>query len=1020
MCGRCLMAGFLTHEDGGSLGGVLFGDYELEEKIASGGMGVVYRARQVKLGRVVALKMLKSGRLSDVMERRRFTTEAEAVAQLEHPNIVPIHEVGECEEQPFYTMRLIEGGRSGMDLKGADFRTAAETLSAIARAVHFAHQRGILHRDLKPANILLDADGAPFVADFGLAKFMENDSSLTVSGAVLGTPAYMAPEVAAGGARAATVAADVYSLGSMLYEWTTGRAPFRAETTMEMLRKIAQEEPAAPSSVNVRVPRDLATIALKCLSKSPDKRYATAAALAEDLGRWLRGEAIAARPVSAWERTARWCRRKPALAALLAVSVAGAAAFVIQTQFANRRLAEESAASQTQARLAREAEARATASSREARQSAYFSDVFAASRARLANDYTLARRLLAGQAEDLRGLEWHVVNKTCQEDAPALAIQATGAVRSIAIAPGGQHVFGVDEAGVHAWSLRDGRMAGELVPESDLLKSCSQVLVDPAGQWVAFVTDRSGTSIWKWPGLAPVKVLPGDKAHAALSGDGARLLVRTQSAGAEAEGTLYETATWKVLRTFPGCGFTMALNHDGSRLASTLKEETATVVDTATGREVCRLTDGGGQGALAFNQSGTQLASCQWTGYVMLHDAKTGELLEVRDKMGNGVSALAWLGDVCLAAGGANHAVLAWTGPRFSGSAHDHTQAVSCVLWYQPGSQMLSAGYDGRIIFRDILKGNAPGAPAYLSPPFISFAGSRLVTGTTKDQKLALCDPVERRILREFAPPPEAAFLSALDDGSAAFLRMEKPSPAAAFLNTNSLTMPESARQQLKLASAVWLVVVDAQTGAPRREVCLKESKTGNAASAISRDGRVVALQQGKWAVGLWHGVTGDRPREVPVEEDAGRKLLLSPDGSVLYLITTAAWSAVSTADARPLWTAPFPGKTPLYCTANPDMALLAVSLPDGAIAFYSTHDGSRAGALTGHTSQAGECAWTPDGTRLISTTGMGDVRLWDVPGRREIATPGHYAGLVHTLCVTGDGQHLLMGSYQGNFVTVP
>ena len=309
LCGRCLMSGFLAHESGPALGGVRFGDYELEAKIASGGMGVVYRARHTRLGRVVALKMLKSGRLADAVERRRFTTEAEAVAQLEHPHIVPIYEVGECEEQPFYTMRLIEGGRDGTHLKGADFRMAGETLAAIARAVHYAHQRGILHRDLKPANILLDADGAPFVVDFGLAKFMDHDSTLTVSGAVLGTPAYMAPEVAA----------DVYSLGSMLYEWTTGRAPFRAETTMEMLRKIAQEEPASPFSVNGRVPRDLATIALKCLSKSPDKRYATAAALADDLDRWLRGDAIAARPISTWERTARWCRRKPALAALLAV-----------------------------------------------------------------------------------------------------------------------------------------------------------------------------------------------------------------------------------------------------------------------------------------------------------------------------------------------------------------------------------------------------------------------------------------------------------------------------------------------------------------------------------------------------------------------------------------------------------------------------------------------------------------------------------------------------------------------------
>ena len=521
LCASCLMAGFLAHEtDDLAAQGVRFGDYELLERIAGGGMGVVYRARHMTLQRTVALKMLKSGRLSDAVERRRFTTEAEAAARLEHPHIVPIYEVGECEEQPFYTMRLIEGGRSGADVTPGDFAPAAETLAAVARAVHFAHQRGVLHRDLKPANILLDAGGTPFVADFGLAKFMESDAGLTVSGAVLGTPAYMAPEVASGGSRAATVAADVYALGSILYEWTAGRPPFHAASTMEMLRKIAQEEPASPAVQNSRVPRDLATIALKCLHKQPDKRYATAAALADDLDRWRRGEAITARPASPWERAARWCRRRPALAALLAVSAGGSAAFVWQTHSANRRLAEETRTAQTQARLAEEAGARAAASSRAARQAAYFSGVFAASRARLAGDYTLARRLLAQQEaaneeEDLRGLEWQVLHTACQQSPPVLTISAAGPVLSLARAPDGRFVLAVDAAGLHAWDLLDGRPVDGILPattgrpgDSGLRGHCTQVLADPSGRWIATATTDDGTSIWKWTAGLPVSSMP--------------------------------------------------------------------------------------------------------------------------------------------------------------------------------------------------------------------------------------------------------------------------------------------------------------------------------------------------------------------------------------------------------------------------------------------------------------------------------------------------------------------------------
>jgi len=276
-----------------------------------------------------ALKMLLSGEYARPVEVARFLREAQAVAALKHPNIVQIYDVGEVEGRPYFTMELVEGPSLTEQVAGTpqNANRAAQLTATLARAVHVAHQAGIIHRDLKPGNVLLTDDGTPKITDFGLARHFDGDGGLTLDGVRVGTPSYMSPEQISGTSGALGPAADIYALGAILYEMLTGRPPFRAATATETQRQAIEEEPAAPSRLNAKVPRDLETICLKCLHKDPARRYASAAALADDLERYLKGEPIIARPAGSVERLVKWARRHPSSAAMI---LGGAAIMLLE------------------------------------------------------------------------------------------------------------------------------------------------------------------------------------------------------------------------------------------------------------------------------------------------------------------------------------------------------------------------------------------------------------------------------------------------------------------------------------------------------------------------------------------------------------------------------------------------------------------------------------------------------------------------------------------------------------------
>ena len=299
------------------------GDYELLEEVGRGGQGVVFRARQKSLNRIVALKA-SAGQWATKAHLKRFRLEAEAVASLDHPCIVPIYEVGERDGQCYFSMKFIEGGQLDEMVKDApmSIRLAVELIAKVARTVYYAHEHGILHRDIKPGNILLDIQGEPHLTDFGLARLVESESTVTRTLEVLGTPSYMAPEQAAGNNTKLTNATDVYGLGAVLYQLLTSHPPFAGGTTYETIKLLLETEPRQPCLWNLKVDRDLSTICLKCLEKDPQGRYSSALALAEDLERWLRHEPILARRTGIVHRGKKWLQRNPTAAGIAVLSLA--------------------------------------------------------------------------------------------------------------------------------------------------------------------------------------------------------------------------------------------------------------------------------------------------------------------------------------------------------------------------------------------------------------------------------------------------------------------------------------------------------------------------------------------------------------------------------------------------------------------------------------------------------------------------------------------------------------------------
>jgi WD40 repeat protein len=992
--------------------------------VGQGGFGTVFKARDPELDRTVAIKVPRAGNLTDPQELDRFLREARSVAQLRHPSIVSVHEVGQTDGVPYIVSDFVRGVTLAdlLSARRPGFREAAELVADIADALQYAHERGVVHRDVKPSNIMIGEDGRPCVMDFGLAKREAGEITMTIEGQVLGTPAYMSPEQARGEGHDVDGRGDVYSLGVVLYQLLTGELPFRGTQRM-LLHQVLHDEPRSPRSLNEHIPRDLETIALTAMAKEPGRRYATAQAMADDLRRWLKGEPIQARPVGRIERVARWARRRPAVAALLMMSGVTALALVglgVGLYF-NTKLDEAfqgEAAAHTKAEEARKAADAARIQAEEAKkneevqrhiaedakaqadQTSYFHSIFLADLALKENNLLLAQQRLKECREDLRNWEWRYLEAkfhselfsvpgygaSFSPDGSRIAVSGSDGVVRLYDACTGQETL--------ILKTRKGLVAPVFSPDG------ARIAVAPAARlpgappatrvdaMVGLYDARSGEEL-------VVLEAPVPLGQPVFSPDGARIAVAPGFPGPSSDGVVrvYDARTGRRIFAFKGEPFPLPVfSPDGARIAVgtwSARDMGIRLFDARTGQEQEKFSPKGPatRGNPVFSPDSSRIAVGGMDGMVRVYDARTGQ------------ETLALKGPAQLLQ------------PVFS---PDGTRIAVAPGFPGPGSDGVVRVYDARKGQEILaLKGPAPfsnpvfspdGARIAVTPPLWGGDGVvRIYEVTTGQEALVLKAPKE--LLSAQFSPDGSRILARGED--AVWLYDVRTNPENLTLkepdqSISSEFSPDGVRIALHvraLRSDGVVRLYDTRTG---QEVLAISASAKLASPVFSPDGSRLAVLGDDRVLRIYDARTGEEIQALRGQAGLGHPKF-SPDGAHIAVAPSPVRGdgVVRVYDARTgqenlVLKGLAPLGLPLFSpdgahiaatpaeTMSPEIAAATGAVSgDGMVRVYDARTGQAVSVLKGP-APMWSILFSPDGGCIAAAGGDGVVRLYNVRTGRQ------------------------------------
>jgi WD40 repeat protein/tRNA A-37 threonylcarbamoyl transferase component Bud32 len=990
--------------------------YEILSELGRGGMGVVYKARQKNPQRVVALKCILAGQLASPADVQRFRNEADAAAQMSHPGLIPIYEVGEHGGQHYFSMKLIDGGNLAEALADGRWKTvgperhraAARLVADAARAVHYAHQCGIIHRDLKPANVLLEDNGTALVTDFGLAKRFQGHEALTRSNVIMGTPAYMSPEQATG-AGGLTTAADTYSLGAILYELLTGRPPFQGETPLSVVLQLREMKPPPPRSLDRSIDRDLETICLKCLEKEPGQRYRSAEALADDLERWLNGDMILARRAGRLEWTWKWVRRHPAQALLgllaflvLALSLGAVGLFWRLGELEEQRrkvalYAQEKDEAYAEALRGQEEARKNAAIAQQARkqvEAALYSNGIARAHFEvLGNDVSRADQVLEECPEPLRDWEWYYLKRLCHPDLMTINAHDNPMTCAAVSTDGKLLATSSQDRTVKVWDALTGQ---EKVTLSGQKQTVTWVAFSPDSKYLAGSSMDRSVIVWDLNTNKQAHRLEGHTGgvwRVVYSADGKSLA----TAGLDMTVRVWdaETGTENLTLRKHTKGITgVAFSPDGARLASASYDTTVRIWDLASGAEIQSLK-GHAEPVLSvvFSTDGKRVATGSADKTAVVWDIESGQQLHTYRGSANSVGAVAFSPDDRLLAGGCNdRTVRVWdvnTGQeRFNFTGH--TGEVNSVAFTTDGGRLVTGSSDKTLKVWEVATHQesyalATGQLGPVSALAFSPVGRQLASGALSDRVIKVWDPATGREL----------------------FRLEG--------HRNGVTSLAYRADGKRLASASVDGSIKIWDMEKRQEVVSpKGHAIGVLGIAFSPDGTRLATSSSDRMVKIWDAETGKEVATLRGHNAPVTSVAFSPDGKRLVsggLDRTAK-----------VWEVEKQSVLHTYKGHNGAVSAVAFS-PDGKrvasnswwdamVKVWNPENGETVFALKGHVSNVDCLAFSPDGNRLATGSAVDQtVKVWDVlTGHETLTLKGHTGG-VRCVAFSRDGHLLASGS---------